>query len=100
MINFVINYLEKNKIFDIVSFDSNILDADIIIFASGISKKQLCKITINLLSELKKRYVIRDICVCGRGSDWIAIDLHTVIIHLMLPSVRSYYNLEEIYGNF
>jgi ribosome-associated protein len=29
--------------------------------------------------------------------DWILVDLGDIVVHIMQPSVRSYYNLEELW---
>lgn len=33
-----------------------------------------------------------------RAADWILVDLGPVIVHIMLPAVRKYYNLEELWA--
>lgn len=30
--------------------------------------------------------------------DWIVVDLGDVVVHIMQPAVRSYYNLEELWS--
>jgi len=30
--------------------------------------------------------------------EWILVDLGDIIVHVMQPAVRSYYNLEELWG--
>jgi len=32
------------------------------------------------------------------GGEWVLVDLGDIIVHVMHPAVRSYYNLEEIWG--
>lgn len=29
--------------------------------------------------------------------EWVLVDLDTIVVHVMQPSVRSYYNLEELW---
>ncbi|MGO9444027.1 MAG: ribosome silencing factor [Thiobacillaceae bacterium] len=32
------------------------------------------------------------------GAEWILVDLGDIVVHMMQPSVRAYYNLEELWG--
>jgi ribosome-associated protein len=33
------------------------------------------------------------------GGDWVLVDLGDVVVHIMQPAIRSYYALEELWGD-
>ena len=34
----------------------------------------------------------------GRNAEWVLVDAGDIVVHVMHPTVRDYYNLEEIWG--
>jgi len=33
-----------------------------------------------------------------QSGDWVLVDLGDVVVHIMHPAVREFYNLEEVWG--
>ena len=66
--------------------------------ASGDSTRQVKALADNVARELKALGAkVRSIE--GQGNaEWMLVDLGDIVVHVMHPTVRSYYNLEEIWG--
>jgi ribosome-associated protein len=70
---------------------------DQIIVASAESTRQARAFVNNLKESLKKtKYSV--LSVEGEASgEWVLIDLGDLIVHVMKPEVRTYYNLEDLW---
>lgn len=92
--------LEDIKARDIVVMDVKQLTsiADFMIVASGESARQTKALARNVVEKAKAAGA-QVMGVEGEESgDWILVDLGSVIVHIMHPAVRAYYNLEELWG--
>ncbi|RCL03405.1 MAG: ribosome-associated protein [Candidatus Tokpelaia sp. JSC161] len=70
---------------------------DFIIIASGRSQRHIKAIADHLLKHLKK-FGYQNIQIEGYTHDtWILIDTGDLIVHILHPERRSFYNLEEIW---
>ena len=95
----VLSALEDIKAFDIVSIDirKQASIADYIIIASANSSKQAKALADNIKDRMQKI----DIPLIGiegeSGSEWVLVDLGDIIIHIMTPTSRVHFNLEELW---
>ncbi|BAV66102.1 ribosome silencing factor [Sphingobium cloacae] len=72
--------------------------ADHMVIASGRSSRQVASMAQKLAERIKQ--------ATGRSArieglpvaDWVLIDAGDVIVHLFRPEVRSFYNLERMWG--
>lgn len=72
--------------------------ADYMVVASGRSTRQVASMA-QKLSEKIKREAGRPVRIEGLPvADWVLIDADDVIVHLFRPEVRSFYNLERMWG--
>ena len=95
----VMQSLDDDQAQEIVSISlegkSNI--ADYMIVASGRSSRQVASMAQKLAERIKKSG--RNARIEGLPSaDWVLIDAEDVIVHLFRPEVRSFYNLERMWG--
>ena len=72
--------------------------ADHMVIASGRSTRHVSAIADKLAQRIKQE-TGRHVRVEGLpNADWVLIDSGDVIVHLFRPEVRSFYNLERIWG--
>lgn len=86
---------------DILEIDvSNISNvADAIVIASGTSTRHVKALADNVADEARKAGY-RPIGIEGeRDAEWILIDLGYVVVHVMLPTARKFYDLESLWRN-
>ena len=78
-----------------VSSISNVADA--IVIASGTSTRHVKALADNVADEARKAG-FRPLGVEGeRDAEWILIDLGYVVVHVMLPTARKFYDLESLW---
>jgi ribosome-associated protein len=96
----VIDALEDIKGRDIVVYNTAAMPSmfERVIIASGDSTRQVKALADNVqekLSALGERiYGVEG----EANGEWILVDLGDVVVHVMHPAVRSFYNLEEVWG--
>ena len=84
---------------DITSIDvttiSNVADA--IVIASGTSTRHVKALANNVADEARKAG-FRPLGMEGESdAEWILVDLGIVVVHLMLPTARKFYDLESLW---
>jgi ribosome-associated protein len=71
--------------------------ADTLIVASGNSDRHVRSIADRVI-EYAKKAGYRPLGVEGeRDGEWVLVDLQDVIVHIMLPRVREFYRLEDLW---
>jgi ribosome-associated protein len=72
--------------------------ADYMVVASGKSTRQVASMAAKLAERIKAEFG-RSARIEGLPTaDWVLIDAGDVIVHLFRPEVRSFYNLERMWG--
>ncbi|MBY0266994.1 MAG: ribosome silencing factor [Burkholderiales bacterium] len=92
--------LEDIKGRDIVAFNVKKMTAlfDKVIIASGDSNRQVRALANNVCEEMKKAGGRVYSTEGEQTGEWVLVDLGAVVVHVMQPAIRQYYNLEEIWG--
>jgi ribosome-associated protein len=95
----VLNALEDIKAFDIVSIDirKQASIADYIIIASANSSRQAKALADNIKDRMQKINIPLIGIEGDSGSEWVLVDLGDIIIHIMTPTSRMHFNLEELW---
>ena len=95
----VVDALEEVKAKDIVKLDVRELTTvtDYMIVASGTSNRHV-KALANAVAEKAREAGHRPAGIEGEdGSEWVLLDLQDTLVHVMLPRVREFYNLEKLW---
>ena len=70
---------------------------DRIVIASGDSNRQVKSLARNVQEKVREAGA-EIVSVEGEDNgEWVLVDLGDIVVHIMQPSVRHYYNLEELW---
>lgn len=72
--------------------------ADNMVVATGTSSRQVAALAERLLQSLKSTGLVGLKPEGLRRGDWVLIDAGDVIVHLFRPEIRSFYNIEKMWG--
>lgn len=95
-----VSALEDIKGKDIQVIDSTRLTSlfDRVVIATGDSNRQTRSLARHVADKAREAG-LEVIGVEGEETgEWVLVDLGNVVVHVMQPAVRSYYNLEELWA--
>lgn len=94
--------LDEHKAQDITVLDvrERTTLADYMVIASGASRRRVSALAERLLEGVREQGFepLGVEGAIGADADWILIDLGDVIVHIMYPETRDYYQLETLWG--
>jgi ribosome-associated protein len=96
----IVDALEDIKGQDIKVFNTEQLSDmfERVVIASGTSNRQTRALASSVVEKVKQAggYVVS---VEGEDSgEWVLVDCGEAVVHILQPTFRAYYNLEEIWG--
>ncbi len=98
--NAVVEALEDKKAKEIVALDVRKLTSlfDYVVIASGDSTRQTKALARNVQEKLKELGAHVYGVEGEQSGEWVLVDLGDIVVHVMQPTVRQYYNLEELWA--
>ncbi len=96
----IVAALEDIKALDICVINTSKLSSlfERMVIASAQSTRQTKALAEHVEEQLKARGVTVHGIEGGDSGEWVLVDVGDVIVHIMQPAVRAYYNLEELWG--
>ncbi|MEX1666855.1 ribosome silencing factor [Zhongshania arctica] len=95
----VTDSLEEVKGRDIVALDVRGLSGvtDFMVVCSGTSNRHVKSLANNVWVEVKKRGITPLGIEGENAGDWVLVDFGDVVVHVMLPEARLFYDLERLW---
>jgi ribosome-associated protein len=96
----VVDALEDVKAQDLVVFDTEHLSSlfERVIVASGTSNRQTKALAASVRDKVRDAGFGKPRIEGEDNGEWIIVDCGQAVVHVMQPTIRTYYNLEEIWG--
>ena len=99
LVGLVLRVLDDLKAEAVVSLDVRHLTSvtDVMIIANGRSARHVRGVAAAVIQECKDNNC-RPLGIEGAdGGEWVLVDLADVVVHVMLPKVRDFYELEKLW---
>ena len=82
----------------VIELDGKSSIADYMVIASGTSSRHV-KALVDNVAEKAGKAGHKPIGVEGEeGGEWVLLDLRDTLVHVMLPKMREFYNLEKLWS--
>lgn len=96
----IVDALEDVKGQEIQVFDTEHLSSlfERVIIASGTSNRQTKALSASVRDKVRNAGFAKPRIEGEDNGEWIIVDCGQAVVHIMQPTIRGYYNLEEIWG--
>jgi ribosome-associated protein len=100
LLNTVLDELNNLKALNVHSIDVHKLTTftSYLIIASGTSSRHVFSIADNLVHKMKSDKVTPCVLQGDPDAEWVIVDLGDIVVHIMQPRTREYYNLEQLWN--
>ncbi len=97
----IVDGLEDVKAQDIQVFNTELLSPlfERVIVASGTSNRQTKALAASVRDAVREAGFEKPRTEGEENGEWIIVDCGAAVVHVMQPSIRQYYRLEEIWGD-
>ena len=73
---------------------------DFIVIASGTSNRHVSSVADRVISTMRDEYDIKPLGSEGKqGGEWVLVDYGDVVVHIMHPDTREFYQLEKLWAD-
>lgn len=83
------------RVYDVINKTSV---TDILVFASGQTSRQVKALANSVVDKAKKANMPPLGMEGDDNGEWVLVDLGDVVVHIMQPSIREFYNLEKLWS--
>ena len=96
----VVDSLEDVKAQELVVFDTEHISSlfERVVIASGTSNRQTKALAASVRDKVREAGFPKPRIEGEDNGEWIIVDCGAVVVHIMQPTIRQYYNLEELWG--
>lgn len=100
MLPVIRNALDDIKGQDILCLDvrRQSTEVDYMVLASGNSARQVRALADSVMAQARQQGFRPLGCEGLDSMEWVLLDYLDVVVHIMLPEVRAYYDLERLWG--
>lgn len=97
----IVDSLEDVKAQDIQVFNTEHLSPlfERVVIACGTSNRQTKALAANVRDDVRDAGFGKPRIEGEENGEWIIVDCGPVVVHIMQPTIRQYYHLEEIWGD-